>query len=141
MSNWWQWWRWPEENWGCTMKFKKIRMPQILMVKRSLNFEGVFKNFFTADLSSVSQIWPNWGPEHSAGLPDFADNSIKFSILHRQNFLSLSGGECYQAESICPLQKKAEWPLCFLKSFASLSFCTVIAHRVLLKEVLSTISE
>jgi hypothetical protein len=41
------------------MKFKKIRMPQILMVKRSLNFEGVFKNFFTADLSSVSQIWPN----------------------------------------------------------------------------------
>ncbi len=68
-------------------EIQKIQSATNVDGKRSLNFEGVFKNFFTADLSSDPQSWPNWGTEPSAGLAESADNSIKLSILHQQNFL------------------------------------------------------
>jgi hypothetical protein len=40
-------------------EIQKIQSATNVDGKRGLNFEGVFKNFFTADLSSDPQIWPS----------------------------------------------------------------------------------
>jgi hypothetical protein len=40
-------------------EIQKIQSATNVDGKRSLNFEGVFKIFFTADLSSDPQIWLN----------------------------------------------------------------------------------